>query len=161
MQSTKSPKKVPPVDKAATPSDHPRPYNPGRESGNPDLNSFEAVMNALDDVVSHKKQTANSSSKTSQSTAKPSTKNDKGKRKVTIEEEMAMEEDSDFDVETAMEAELQQLLDRDDLHSEEPLDYNLIKNFLESFKSQGGLSGPVSNLAGRLAPDLKFPRDST
>jgi hypothetical protein len=39
------------------------------------------------------------------------------------------------------------------------IDYNLIRNFLESFKSQAGLSGPVSNLAGRLQPDYKLPRD--
>ena len=39
------------------------------------------------------------------------------------------------------------------------LDYNLIKNFLESFKSQGGLAGPVSSLAGRLQPGWGLPRD--
>ncbi|KAG6870509.1 AP-3 complex subunit sigma-2, partial [Termitomyces sp. T32_za158] len=48
-----------------------------------------------------------------------------------------------------MEAELRSTLERDDEDDdEEPPDYNLIKNFLESFKSQGGLSGPVGNLAG-------------
>ena len=36
---------------------------------------------------------------------------------------------------------------------------NLIKDFLESFKSQGGLSGPVGNLAGRLQPGWQIPRD--
>jgi len=41
------------------------------------------------------------------------------------------------------------------------VDYNLIRNFLESFKSQGGLPGPVSTLAGRLQPGWKLPRDAS
>jgi hypothetical protein len=41
------------------------------------------------------------------------------------------------------------------------VDYNLIKNFLESFKGQAGLAGPVGNLAGRLQPDWKLPRDNS
>jgi hypothetical protein len=69
----------------------------------------------------------------------------------------------DEDIEAAMEAELKATLDRgddDDSGDEnEPMDYNLIKNFLESFKSQAGLSGPVSNLAGRLQPGFNFPKD--
>ena len=66
------------------------------------------------------------------------------------------------DIESAMDAELKHLLETgDDEGSDEetPADYNLIKNFLESFKSQGGLSGPVSNLAGRLQPNWQLPRD--
>jgi hypothetical protein len=150
--------KSPLVNKAEKPSNLPHDKEPGQASVNPDLNSFEAVMKALDEVLSQKQQqTAKSSPKAPQPTAR---KDAKGKKKATIEDEMAMEDDSDVDVETAMDAELEQLLDSDDLVSDEPLDYNMIKNFLESFKSQGGLSGPVSNLAGRLAPDLKFPRDS-
>ena len=52
-----------------------------------------------------------------------------------------------------MDAELRGLMREGDDDDDEPMDssmdYNLIKNFLESFKSQGGLAGPVSNLAGR------------
>ena len=75
---------------------------------------------------------------------------------------------ADGDIDTAMDAELKALLEReglgdnsdDDGEDTDPgIDYNLIKNFLESFKSQAGLSGPVSNLAGRLQPDFKLPRD--
>lgn len=121
---------------------------------NRELDSFEAVMKALDDVLAQ-----NQSSKKGSNTAEQP--DDKGKKKATIEDEMAIEESLDFDVEAAMEAELNQTLKRDDAEVEESLDYNLIKNFLESFKSQTGLSGPVSNLAGRLAPDLRFPRDSS
>lgn len=42
----------------------------------------------------------------------------------------------------------------------EPGDYGMIKNFLESFKAQGGLAGPVGSLAGRLEPGWRLPRDS-
>ncbi len=132
---------------------------PSQASSNPNLDSFEAVMKALDDVL-HQNAAKSSSGKAPKANVKPSTNDDKSTKKVSIEDKMAMEDDSDADVEKAMDAELKRLLDSDDLHSDEPLDYNLIKNFLESFKSQGGLSGPVSNLAGRLAPDLKFPRDN-
>ncbi|GAA97997.1 uncharacterized protein L969DRAFT_46250 [Mixia osmundae IAM 14324] len=38
-------------------------------------------------------------------------------------------------------------------------EYAMIQNFLESFKSQGGLSGPASNLLGRLDPTFVMPRD--
>ena len=85
--------------------------------------------------------------------------NDKGKGK---------EKESDADIEAAMEAELKEYLhagmDEDDtnadLGDEAGVDYNLIKNFLESFKSQAGMSGPVSNLAGRLRPGW-IPKDSS
>ncbi|KAI6031978.1 SGT1 protein-domain-containing protein [Pisolithus microcarpus] len=61
----------------------------------------------------------------------------------------------------AMDSELKPALEKGDSEDEDetPLDYNLIKNFLESFKSQAGLSGPVSNLAGRLMPGWTMPRD--
>ena len=70
------------------------------------------------------------------------------------------------DVETAMDAELKAALEHDeddevDLDAEGNIDYNLIKNFLESFKSQAGLSGPVSNLAGRLQPSWGLPQDDS
>lgn len=69
----------------------------------------------------------------------------------------------DLDIEATMEAELNASLKEDPGDSEDEedtsMDYNLIKNFLESFKSQGGLSGPVGNLAGRLMPDWGLPRD--
>ena len=70
---------------------------------------------------------------------------------------------SDLD---AMHEELQQHLARDpdadgsDDENEEEMDYGLMKNFLESFKSQAGLSGPVGNLAARLQPDWTLPRDA-
>lgn len=125
----------------------------GQSHSDPNLDSFEAVMKALDDVLFQKQTT-----KSNAPNVKPSANDGKGKDKATIESEMEVEDNTDIE---EMDEELGRLLESDELGSENSLDYNLIKNFLESFKSQGGLSGPVSNLAGRLAPDLKFPRDST
>jgi len=121
---------------------------------NADLDSFEAVMEALDaELIRHRQ--GNKSSVPHISGAQ-----NIGKGKATVEDE---DEDGE-DIETALDAELKASLERDetvedDDQAEEPPDYNLIKNFLESFKSQGGLSGPVSNLAGRLQPGWQLPRD--
>lgn len=82
----------------------------------------------------------------------------KGKEKVQSSQ---VSDDEDF--EAAMDAELRAALEQEegDSGAEEPMDYGLIKNFLESFKSQAGLAGPVSSLAGRLEPGWSLPRDSS
>lgn len=130
-----------------------RPPAPGpRPNVNPNLDSFEAVMQAMDAELARTRQPK---TKTDAPPAPaPSTDKGKGKAKATSSEDEA-------DIESAMDAELKSILERGDEGSDEenPADYNLIKNFLESFKSQGGLSGPVSNLAGRLQPDWQLPRD--
>ncbi|KAF5336862.1 hypothetical protein D9611_003214 [Ephemerocybe angulata] len=133
----------------------PRVPQPGpRPNANPELDSFEAVMEALDQELA-KRRPGNGS-------AKPPSK-DKGKAK---EEKSASEEDTadGLDIDAAMEEELRAVLERGDEDDEMEgveggMDYNLIKNFLESFKSQGGLAGPVGNLAGMLQPGWKLPRD--
>lgn len=117
---------------------------------NPNLDSFEAVMQAMDAELSLSR-TAKASNKPGKPPAP------KGKAKAT---EPADEET----VEAAMDAELKSILDRgddgdDEGDEEASVDYNLIKNFLESFKSQAGLPGPVSSLAGRLQPGWQLPRD--
>lgn len=89
----------------------------------------------------------------------PQLPKDKGKGKATMVED-------EEDIEAAMDAELRAVLEADgmedqDEEDEAPADYHLIKNFLESFKSQAGLSGPVSNLAGRLQPGWTLPRDDS
>lgn len=119
-------------------------------------------MKALDEALSQKQQEKKGTKAPRKPTSKPAEKTNKGKQKATVEDEMDTDnEEEEFDIDAAMEAELKEaLLQRgDDSEGEELPDYNMIKNFLESFKSQAGLSGPVSNLAGRLAPDLKFSRD--
>ncbi|KAF4121558.1 SGT1 protein [Geosmithia morbida] len=47
--------------------------------------------------------------------------------------------------------------DDDDSEDEVDVDYNLAKNLLESFKSQGGMSGPTGNMLGMMG--LNLPRD--
>jgi hypothetical protein len=126
-------------------------YNPELTPAgkNANLDSFEAVMQAMD------KELGRLRNNTSTGASAPSA-DTKGKGKAKAEEE-------EEDIEAAMEAELKAALENgDDEDAEEAgMDYNLIKNFLESFKSQAGLSGPVGNLAGRLQPDWKLPRDDS
>lgn len=66
----------------------------------------------------------------------------------------AMEMDASDDIEARMETELQCALKQDVDSEDETMDpsqeYNLIKNFLKSYTAQNGLSGPVSNMVGRL-----------
>ena len=132
------------------------PRNPVQESrrANPNLDSFEAVMQAMDEELVRLKSQDLSTSPGNTS------KGDKGKGKARAQ---VVEEGTD--IETAMDAELKAALeqddDDDDVDAEGNIDYNLIKNFLESFKSQAGLSGPVSNLAGRLQPGWGLPRDDS
>ena len=122
-----------------------------RSDADSSLNSFEAVMQAMDAEIA-RSRSGNHKAPVSQS------EKGKGKAKAT-EAEIG-------DIEAAMEAELKSAMDRgsddedaDLVSGEELADYNLIKNFLESFKNQAGLSGPVSNLAGRLQPGWTLPRD--
>ncbi|KZT74872.1 hypothetical protein DAEQUDRAFT_659111 [Daedalea quercina L-15889] len=123
---------------------------------NPKLDSFEAVMQAMDIELARMRPSKDS----------PRTKftDNKGKARATASEALSV------DIEAAMDAELRAALETqensgddvgDDEDLGEGLDYNLIKNFLESFKSQGGLPGPVGNLAGRLQPGWTLPRDES
>ncbi|KAJ2920284.1 hypothetical protein MD484_g79, partial [Candolleomyces efflorescens] len=118
----------------------PRVPQPGpRPNANPELDSFEAVMQALDQELAKARP-----QKSHGAQSKGSAKN-KGKQKET---EPAGE---DFDIDAIMEDELRAVLERDDsdeeMERDSAMEYNLIKNFLESFKSQGGLSVNTSGLA--------------
>ncbi|KAH8100452.1 SGT1 protein-domain-containing protein [Cristinia sonorae] len=125
---------------------HPKP----ERTPNPNLDSFEAVMAAMDAELG----------RTKPGKAPPRTStSDKGEARAT-------EPEPEVDIEAAMDAEFRRLVngderneDEDDIGPAENLDYNLIKNFLESFKGQNGLSGPVGNLIGRLQPGWTLPRD--
>ncbi|KAF4623707.1 hypothetical protein D9613_001668 [Agrocybe pediades] len=150
-----SSKKAPePKSEPAKKKHEPRVPEPGpRPNVNPELDNFETVMKALDEALSEAR------------TAKQNGKADKGKGKAkqqsTSHPPMDVVEEEPVDIDAAMEAELKAALERDDSDDEQPADYKMIKNFLESFKSQEGLSGPFSNLAGRLQPDFKLPRDES
>ncbi len=114
-----------------------------------DLNNFEAVMKAMDSELARLK---------SEKTVTTPPNNDK-----TIAKEREVPEGTD-DIQAAMDAELKAAMEREDADEdvdveEEDIDYGLIKNFLESFKSQAGLPGPVGNLVGRLEPGWRLPRD--
>lgn len=116
------------------------------------LTSFDEVMKAMDAELERAKTERQKAQRKQKS-------NSKGKAK-------AGEGDTDdMDIEAAMEVELQGLLeqgqteDDDDDDENGEADYQLIKNFLESFKSQAGLSGPVSTLVGRLQQGWTLPRD--
>ncbi len=57
---------------------------------------------------------------------------------------------------TMTEAEIREYEDEDS-DGEVDIDYNLAKNLLESFKSQGGMAGPTGNLLGLMG--IQLPRD--
>ncbi|EDR15436.1 uncharacterized protein LACBIDRAFT_301759 [Laccaria bicolor S238N-H82] len=133
------------------------PMSGPRPNVNPKLDSFETVMEALDQELARNRRSR------APATKAPETKG-KGKEKTVRIDVNDKDEDEDEDIDAAMEAELKATLeqaeDEDEDSGEASIDYNLIKNFLESFKSQGGLSGPVGSLAGRLQPGWKLPRDN-
>jgi hypothetical protein len=131
---------------------------------NPNLDSFEVVMQAMDAELSRSRKTApKGRGKAAAVPTEDPVLTSKGKSKATSTEDS----DEELDIEAQMEAELKAMLERGDAEDldfgeeEAPMDYNLIKNFLESFKSQAGLSGPVGNLAGRLQPGWTMPRDES
>ena len=141
---------------------------------NVDLNSFDAVMDAMEMELARLQAPTSANAKPSSSN--PTRAQRKGKERAkpaTIREVDADEEDEEMvELQEAMDVELRSALKRDvqvvssgsedeDEDGEEPMDYNLIKNFLESFKSQQGLGGPVGGLAGRLqGSDWVFPEDA-
>ncbi|KAF7320025.1 SGT1-domain-containing protein [Mycena kentingensis (nom. inval.)] len=118
----------------ASPSVTGRLPEPGpRPNVNPNLDSFEAVMRAMDEELSRSRTKAKS---------KPDAK---GKGKAATVEQVSDEEDIDSAMDRELRAALERGEDDDEYEGEPPMDYNLIKNFLESFKSQGGLSGPPAD----------------
>lgn len=128
---------------------------------NPELDSFESVMKAMEDHLAQIRSSAGAAKPAAVSGKTPKEKDPKGKGQSKKAQKNEPEEEQD--IEKAMDAELRGLMqegDDDDEPMDSTMDYNLIKNFLESFKSQGGLAGPVSNLAGRLQPNSKLPRDT-
>jgi hypothetical protein len=161
-------------DSSTPPAQGRQPLPGPRPNINPNLDSFEAVMQAMDAELNQSRQTALKKKRgkgkvptlpTGDSEI-PGQGNYKSKSKLIDEDG-----EEDLDIEAQMEAELKAMLEYgggdmdmeepDSGEEEAPMDYNLIKNFLESFKSQSGLSGPVGNLAGRLQPGWTFPRDDS
>ncbi|CCM01639.1 uncharacterized protein FIBRA_03700 [Fibroporia radiculosa] len=112
------------------------------------LASFEAVMQAMDAELARSNGNIPPYRKTNKDNSRTKSPGD----------------EPVIDIEAAMDAELKATLEREDDGEEEDVgnvDYGMISNFLESFKSQAGLSGPVSSLAGRLQPGWALPRDES
>lgn len=119
-----------------------------QQQPNSRLDSFEALMQAMDTELSKARQA---------SQRKASERPAAGQTGTGEDDDNMSEDDEDFDF-ADLDAELAAALKRDESDSA-PADYTLIKNFLESFKSQNGLAGPVSNMFGRLDQDFSMPRD--
>ncbi|KAF5384722.1 hypothetical protein D9757_006218 [Collybiopsis confluens] len=114
-------------------------------TANPNLDSFEEVMKAMEAKLSHLKApptTAKKPASTQQAQAKSDKEKitDKGKGKTVSFAEDDESSEEDGDIEAAMEAELKAALDRgedvdddDDGLGDANIDYNLIKNFLETW----------------------------
>lgn len=121
-----------------------------RRAADPSLNTFENVMDAMDAKVKGVPSAA-----TRSAAPGPASR----AAYVDSDDEMASDADSDSDVElSAQDQELMQKLissgtNLSDLAAggDTPaLQLNMIQNFLESYKAQGGTAGPVSTLAGRM-----------
>ncbi|GAA6008559.1 hypothetical protein JCM11491_003348 [Sporobolomyces phaffii] len=155
---------VPPP--AANPT--PTPRQPSR---NPNLADFDSLMEQMERELSTvKKSTPPTSSNPTTASRTASTSASKSKstpakpavssaNKVTIETLSDSEGDDDDEDVDRMDAELQEMLKEMGGQGDGgTMDYNLVKNFLDSFQSQGGFAGPAGNLSGRLGFNL--PRDS-
>lgn len=136
---------------------------------NPNLTDFDALMEQMDSELAKTRTAAAAAA------PKPSTPAvaSKGKAKsatplssqssniVVDSDDSDEDEDDDPHDMAAMDAELASLFQSVSGHEPnagEPVDLNLVKNFLESFQSQGGFGGPAGNLAGRLG--FQLPRDA-
>lgn len=130
------------------------------------LNSFESVMAAMDEELARHKRSTAQPGPTPFSSGGPSS-NPKRLPKLPTEADL---DDLDDDELEAMDRELKAALksagynsddddDDDDglgvaeakgLEGEDKREYRMMRDFLESYKSQGGGSGVVGNLFGRL-----------
>ncbi|KAM0788022.1 hypothetical protein ACM66B_006221 [Microbotryomycetes sp. NB124-2] len=152
---------------------------------NPNLTSFDALMEQMDAELA-KVRMARSNGATASTTRRSSRQSTlnatKSNGNVVVQDD-GVDEEEEEDAETKaaleqMDAELASLLksakdagmdldDEDDadvnlneLGGDEEMsssDLNLVKNFLQSFQSQGGFAGPAGNLAGRMGFNL--PQD--
>ncbi|CAE6526345.1 unnamed protein product [Rhizoctonia solani] len=145
--------------------DTPRAAPGPKPRANPKLDSFEAVMEAMEAELRSSRTRSNPSAKPSALKGKgKAVPHEEGKNSASKQVRIAEDDEQDMEnIESVMERELHEALDKDensDEDGESSIDYNLIKNFLESFKGQAGASGPVSNLAGRLQQGWALPRDN-
>lgn len=167
-----------PAPQAAAALPPPPPAAPRVPLRNPNLTDFDALMEQMDAELARSRagQPAPAASTSSSSSARPKPKFTKPTPKPTptsstkkgASSNIVVDSDvSDDEMMGEMDAELAELFKtvggqggREDAPGGGgPVDYNLVKNFLESFQSQGGFAGPAGNLSGRLG--FQLPRDET
>ena len=128
------------------------------DARNPNLDSFEALMEAMDAQLQSQRSASAAGARmaTKEENRKPVRRSAEG-----IEISDDEEEGDDTDDMAALDAELAAALKGGAAAGGEGgMDYQMISNFLESFKAQNGLAGPVSNVFSRLDKDFKMPRDA-
>ncbi|WWC66704.1 uncharacterized protein I206_100608 [Kwoniella pini CBS 10737] len=146
--------------------------------GNPSLTSFESVMKAMDQELSKNKPAppkpkfnpkVKTKSKTKLKTQNGTTTSDNNSLPpLPTEEDLeAMDEDDLIAMDRELKAALKNAGISDDESDEEmnegvkelgeddKREYEMMKHFLESYRSQSGQSGVVGNLFGRLGQDQK------
>lgn len=155
---------VPPPQAAATPKPAPPPPTvPRAPLRNPNLTDFDALMEQMDAELARSRAapapTPSTSSSPKHTFSKPAAKQS---NHIVVDSDSDDGEDAEMG---EMDEELAQLFKTvggeggREGGADGPVDYNLVKNFLESFQSQGGFAGPAGNLSGRLGFNL--PRDET
>ena len=163
-----------PSPAAATAAGNPPP--PRERLRNPNLTDFDSLMEQMEKELAQARKaggggdaskSTSSSSAPTDSSAGPagSSRQSRDPNRIVVDSLSDSEDDDDAgpdpngDDLSAMDAELSQLLKGLTGGGDEgPMDYNLVKNFLDSFQSQGGFAGPAGNLAGRLG--FPLPRDA-
>jgi hypothetical protein len=121
---------------------------PPVEERNSKLKDFESFMDAMEQELNKVKEGGSSDRP---STSKQSTRNQLEINQPTEDEIEALEMEKEF------EALVAENMDEEDVMEEGEV--RLIRNFLESFKSQQGMAGPVGNLAGRMGQTLPLEQE--
>ncbi|OWZ79274.1 hypothetical protein C366_01997 [Cryptococcus neoformans Tu401-1] len=140
------------------------------DQSNTSLDSFETVMRAMDEALARSRgepsaSQPNQPKSSNKSKIKKSTSSANPLPPISQADDVDLDAFSEDDI-AAMDRELRSVLkgagidpdDSDDdieevgeLDVDQKREYEMMRNFLESFKSQGGESGVVGNLFGRLS----------
>ncbi|GAA6050508.1 hypothetical protein JCM3770_005573, partial [Rhodotorula araucariae] len=157
-----------PSPAAATAAGNPPP--PRERLRNPNLTDFDTLMEQMESELARAKgarapptaPVAEDSDDGPAPTGKYPSRQTRDPHRVVVDSLSDSDDDDNGDGDdlAAMDAELAGLLQgvTGGDASDGPMDLNLVKNFLESFQSQGGFAGPAGNLAGRLG--FPLPRDA-
>lgn len=162
-----------PSPAAATVAGNPPP--PRERLRNPNLTDFDSLMEQMEKELAQARKASGGDASKSTSSSAPtdssavptgSSRQSRDPNRIVVDSLSDSDDEDDGagpdphgDDLSAMDAELSHLLKGLTGGGDEgPMDYNLVKNFLDSFQSQGGFAGPAGNLAGRLG--FPLPRDA-